>query len=65
MPRQTPVPIPTPAPRAVQPLPGPVAQLQERTLLQHHIPAAPQPIVHPTPTFITQPIGPKIEHSLV
>ena len=62
-PIQTPTPpIPTPAPRAVQSLPEPVVQSQERTLPQHHIPAAPQPIVHPTPTFTTQPIEPRIEH---
>ena len=39
-----------------------MVQSQERTLLQHHIPEVPQPIVHPTPTSITQPIGPRIEH---
>ena len=61
-PRETPVPIPVPAPKAVQPLPEPVTQPQERTLPQHHIPAAPQPILHPTTTYITQPIGPRIEH---
>ena len=61
-PIQTPVPpIPTPAPRAVQPLPEPVVQLQERTLPQHHVPAAPLLIVHPTSAHITQPIGPRIE----
>ena len=46
----------------MQSLPEPVVQSQERTLPQHHIPAAPQPIVHPTSTSITQPIGPSIEH---
>ena len=62
MPRQTPVPIPIPAPRAVQSLPEPVAQLQERALQQHPRPAAQQPIVHPKPTCMTEPIGSKIEH---
>ena len=62
-PIQTPAPpILTPAPRMLQSLPEPVVQLQERTLPQHHIPALPQAIVHPTPTSITQPIGPRIEH---
>ena len=62
-PKQTPAPpIPTSAPRAVQPLPEPVVQSQERTLPQHHVPAAPLPIVHPTPASITQPKGPRIEH---
>ena len=62
-PIQTPAPpIPTPAPGVVQSLPEPVAQLQERTLPQHHILAAPQPIVHPTPTNVTQPIEPRNEH---
>ena len=53
-PIQTPAPPkPVPAPRVVQSLPKPVVQSQERTLLQHDIPAAPQPIVHPTPTNVT------------
>ena len=64
-PKPTPTPappIPIPAPRAVQSLPEPMVQLQERTILQHHVPAAPLPIVHQTPTCITQPIEPRIEH---
>ena len=62
-PVQTPAPpIPTPAPRTEKSLPEPVVQSQERKLMQHHIPAAPQPIIHPIPTSITQPIGPRIEH---
>ena len=53
-PTQTPTPpIPTLATRGAPPLPQPVAQSQERTLLQHHVPAAPLPIVHPTPAHIT------------
>ena len=60
-PIQTPTPIPTPAPRAGKSLPEPVLQSQETLQLQHHIPA-PLPINQPTPTCITQPIGPKIEH---
>ena len=55
-------PIPTPAPRAVPPLPQPVTQSQERTLLQHHVPATPPPIVHPIPACITQPVRPRVEH---
>ena len=48
-PIQTPAPpIPTPAPRAVQSLPEPVVESQERTLLQHWVPAAPPTIVNPT-----------------
>ena len=54
--------IPTTAPRAVQPFPEPIVQSQERTSLQHHVPAVPLPIVHPTPAWITQPIGPRIKH---
>ena len=62
-PIQTPAhPIPTPAPRTAQPLPEPVIQLQERTLPQHHVPAVPPPIAHPTPAHITHPIGFRIEH---
>ena len=60
-PIKTPAPqIPIPAPRAVQSLPEPVAQLQEITLPQHHVPAAPLPIAHLTPIHITQPIEPRI-----
>ena len=33
-------PIPTPSPRAVQTLPQPVVQSQDRTLPQHHIPSS-------------------------
>ena len=51
-------PIPTPVPRAVQSLPEPVVQLQERTLPQHHVPAALPPLVHPTPASITQAMEP-------
>ena len=66
MPIQTSAPlIPTPAPRAVQPLPESLAQSQERTLPQHHVPAAPSPIVHLTTACITQPIGPRIEQRTV
>ena len=61
MPRETPAPIPTPALKAAQSLSEPVVQSQERSQLQHHLPA-PLPISHPTPTCITQPIGPQIEH---
>ena len=62
-PIQTPAPpIPTPAPRAVQPLAEPVAQSQERTILQHHVPMEPLPLVDPTPASITQPVEPQIEH---
>ena len=65
-PIQTPAPpIPTPAPRAVQPLPEPVVQSQERTLLQHHVPAVPPSIVHLTPACITQHIGPRTEHRTI
>ena len=61
-PIQTPAPsIPIPAPRAVQSLPEPVIQLQERTLPQHHVPALSLPIFHPTPTHLTQAIEPRIE----
>ena len=38
-----------------------MVQSQERTLLQHHVPAAPLPIVCPTPASIIQPIEPRIE----
>ena len=62
MPIQTSAPpIPTPAPRTVQSLPEPVVQSQERTQPQHHLPA-PQTIVQPTPTYITQTVGPRNEH---
>ena len=62
MPIQTPAPaIPTPAPRAVQSLPEPVVESQERLQPQHHLPA-PLPLFKPNPTHIMQPIGPKIEH---
>ena len=48
-PVQTPTsPIPTPAPRTVQPLPEPITQSQEKTLPQHHVPAALLPLVQPT-----------------
>ena len=53
--------IPTPVPRTVQSLPEPVVQSQERTQPWHHSPA-PQTIIQPTPTYITQPVRPKIEH---
>ena len=53
-PIQTPdPPIPIPAPRAVQSLPKPLVQSQKRTLQQHHVPAAPLPIVCPPPTHHT------------
>ena len=62
MPIQTAAPpIPTPALRTVQSLPEPGVQSQERTQPQHHSPA-PQTIVQPTPTYITQPARPKPEH---
>ena len=62
-PIQTPAPpTPTPVPRAVQPLSGPVVQLQERTLPQHHVPAASPPLIHPTPASTTQPVKPRVEH---
>ena len=62
MPIQTSAPpIPTPAPRTVQSLPEPVVQSQGRTQPQHHSPGL-QTIIQPTPTYITQPVGPKIEH---
>ena len=62
MPIQPPaLPIPTPALRTKQSSPEPVVQSQERTQPQHHLPA-PQPIFQPTTTYITKPIGPKIEH---
>ena len=62
MPIQTPAPpIPTPTPRAVQSLPEPMVQSQERSQPQHSLPA-PLPFFIPIPTHITQPIGPKIEH---
>ena len=63
MPMQTPaMPIPTPAPRAVQSLPETVVQLQERSQPVHHLPAPPPLSQLTGPTCITQPIGPKIEH---
>ena len=37
-------------------------QLQERTIPQHHVPAAPLLLIQPTPASITQPIEPSIEH---
>ena len=62
-PIQTPAPpMTTPAPRTVQSLPGPVLQLLERTLPQHHVSAVPLPIVLQTPASITQPVEPRIEH---
>ena len=62
-PIQTPVhPIPTPSPRAVQSLPEPVVQSQERTLPQHHVPTVPVSIIQPTPASITQPVRPRVEH---
>ena len=62
-PVQTPAcPMPIHTPRAVQSLPEPVVQSQERPLLQHHVPAAPLHIIHPTPASITQPVGPRAEH---
>ena len=42
-------------------LPEPVVQSQETLQPKHHVPA-PLPINQPTPTSITQPIGPKLEH---
>ena len=36
--------------------------MKERTLPQHHVPAAPLPIVQSTPASITQPVGPRVEH---
>ena len=42
-------------------LPEPVVQSQETLQSWHHTPE-PLPIVQPTSTCITQPIGPKIEH---
>ena len=61
MPTQAPIPIPTPAPRVVKSLPEPVVQSQETLQPQHHLPA-PLLINQPTPTCITQPVGPKIAH---
>ena len=55
-------PMPTPAPRTVQPLPEPVAQSQESTLPQHHVPTVLPSLVHPTPARTTQPIEPTVEH---
>ena len=62
-PIQMPIPpIPTPAPRTVQPLSEPITQSQDSILPQHHVPAALPPLVQPTPASITQPIEPIANH---
>ena len=59
------MPIQTPAPKAVQSLPEPVAQSQERIQAEHPMPFQ-TPVSQPTgPTSTTQPIGPKIEHKTI
>ena len=56
------MPTQTPAPKAVQSLPEPVVQSQERLQPQYQLQAQ-IPISQPTgPTCITQSLGPKIEH---
>ena len=55
-------PMSMPAPRTVQPFPKPVTQSQDSILLQHHVPAGPQPLVQPTSASITQPIEPITDH---
>ena len=61
----TPMPRQMLAPKAVQSLPEPVVQSQERSQPQYQLPAQ-TPISQPTGhTCITQPIGPRIEHRSV
>ena len=61
----TPMPIQTPAPKAVQSLPEPVVQSEERVLPKHHFPTQ-TPISQPTgPINIKQPIGPRIQHESI
>ena len=42
-------------------MPEPVTQSQESTLPQHYVLAVPLPLVHPTPTSITQQVEPRAE----
>ena len=61
----SPMPIQTPAPKAVQSLPEPGVQSQEGLQAEYQVPAQ-TPISQPTgPTSITQPIGPRIEHGTI
>ena len=63
LPKQTPAqPITTNVPKAAPSLPEPVAQLEESVQPQCHVPILlPQHLLM-DPTYIIQPIGPKIQH---
>ena len=56
------LPMPTSAPRTVQPFTEPVTQSQDSTVPQHHVATVPQPLVLPVPASIPQPIESTIDH---